>query len=322
MRPRLIFSALVFALTCGGAHAAEITLIAPGGIKAAFDQLIPDFERSTGHKVVATYGSGGGTKDRVVRGDPFDVPIVQPPFDNVLASGNVIASSETPLAGVAVGLAVRTGASKPDISTADALKRVLLAARAISYPDPATGAAAGVSLTATLQKLGIAAAMQPKTIMAQGGANAMARLAKGEVDIGLTFISEMLAEPGIELVGPLPREISPPTMLVGFVSSHAKPPEAAEALLRRTYGRALPQTAEVLFEDVSRRISGVREVGPALLVRCAEPYIAQMISHDKTLGKLCLLAGEDHLVVPQGSIAAFRRGLKRLGYLLSAGARG
>lgn len=232
MTRRVIFSALVFALTSGGAHAAEITLIAPGGIKAAFDQLIPDFEHSTGHKVAATYGSGGGTKDRVVRGDPFDVPIVQPPYENVLASGNVIASSETPLAGVAVGLAVRKGAPKPDISSADALRRVLLAARAISYPDPTTGAAAGVSLTATLQKLGIAEAMQPKTIMAQGGANAMARLAKGEVDIGLTFISEMSGEPGIALVGPLPREISPPTMLVAFVSSHAKTPEAAQALIR------------------------------------------------------------------------------------------
>jgi len=233
MTRRLIFSALVFALTSGGgAHAAEITLIAPGGIKTAFDQLIPDFERSTGHKVVATYGSGGGTKDRVVRGDPFDVPIVQPPYANLLASGNVIARSETPLAGVAVGLAVRAGATKPDISSADAVKRVLLAARAISYPDPARGAAAGVSFTATLQKLGIADAMQRKTIIAQGGANAMARLAKGEVDIGLTFISEMVSEPGIELVGALPREISPPAMLVAFVSSHAKEPAAALALVK------------------------------------------------------------------------------------------
>jgi len=232
MMRRLIFAALIFALTSGGACAAEITLIAPGGIKAAFDQLIPDFERSTGHKVVATYGSGGGTKDRVVKGDPFDVPIVQPPYANLLASGNVIASSETPLAGVAVGLAVRAGASKPDISSANAVKRVLLAARAISYPDPARGAAAGVSFTATLQKLGIADAMQTKIVLAQGGADAMARLAKGEVDIGLTFISEMLAEPGIELVGALPREISPPTMLVAFVSSHAKEPAGALALVK------------------------------------------------------------------------------------------
>jgi molybdate transport system substrate-binding protein len=228
-----LLSGIILVMTSGGAvRAAEITLIAPGGIRAPLEQLIPDFERRTGDKIIVTFGSGGGTKDRVARGDPFDVPVVQPPYANVLASGNVMAQSETPLASVAVGIAVRAGAPKPDISSVDAVKRVLLTARAISYPDPALGAAAGVSFTATLQKLGIAAALQPKTILAQGGANAMARLAKGEVDIGLTFISEIITEPGIELVGALPREISTPTAFVAFVSSHAKEPDAAQALVR------------------------------------------------------------------------------------------
>ena len=214
------------------AGAAEVTLIGPGGIRAAVDQMIPAFEKATGHKVKATFGSGGGTKERVIKGEPFDVPIVQLPLEPVVASGHVMAASETPLAFVAVGVAVRTGAPKPDISSADAVKRLLLGAKAIAYPNAATGAAAGVSFNETLQKLGIADAMKPKIKIAQGGRGAMELLAKGEVDIGLTFISEIITEPGVEVVGPLPRDISTPTALVGYVSAHTREPGAAQALLR------------------------------------------------------------------------------------------
>jgi hypothetical protein len=130
------------------------------------------FERKTGIKVKATFGSGAGTKQQVARGEPFDVPIVQPPYPDVLASGNVVASSATPLASVSVGLAVRKGAPKPDISTPEALSRTLLAAKSIAYPDPDGGAAAGVSFEETLKKLGIAQQIQPKIKRAQGGAAA------------------------------------------------------------------------------------------------------------------------------------------------------
>jgi len=213
------------------AHAqTEVTLIAPGGIRAAIEQLIPGFERKTGYKVKATFGSGLGTKRQVTNGEAFDVPIVQPPYPEVLASGNVVESTATPLASVAVGVAVKKGAPKPDISTPDAVKRMLLAAKSVSYPNPAGGAAAGVSFNETLKKLGIAEAMESKLKRAQGGAGAMAMAAKGEAEIGLTFMSEM-GDPGIDMVGPLPRAVSTPTSLVGFVSTHAKDPKAAKALL-------------------------------------------------------------------------------------------
>jgi molybdate transport system substrate-binding protein len=227
------------------AGAAEITLIAPGGIRAAIEQMIPAFERKTGHKVQATFGSGGGTKARVVKGDPFDVPVVQPPLPEVIASGHVDAASETPLANVAVGVAVRTGAPKPDISSADAVKRMLLGAKAIAYPNAASGAAAGVSFNETLTRLGIAEEMKPKIRIAQGGRGAMELLAKGEVDIGLTFISEIITEPGVEVVGPLPRDISARTELVAFVAAHAKDPAAAKALVAYLSG---PEAAKVYAE--------------------------------------------------------------------------
>src|SRR5215470_13660330 len=228
----VLIAAASLVSSVSAAGAAEITLIAPGGIRAAIEQMIPAFERKTGHKVQATFGSGGGTKARVVKGDPFDVPVVQPPLPEVIASGHVDTASETPLANVAVGVAVRAGAPKPDISTADAVKRMLLGAKAISYPNAANGAAAGVSFNETLARLGIAEEMKPKIRIAQGGRGAMELLAKGEVDIGLTFISEIITEPGVEVVGPLPRDISTPTVLVGYVSTYAKDPAAARALLR------------------------------------------------------------------------------------------
>ena len=208
----------------------EVTLIAPGGIRAAIEQLIPGFEKKTGYKVKATFGSGLGTKQQIARGEAFDVPVLQPPYPEVLASGNVVASSAKPLASVSVGIAVRQGAPKPDISSPDAAKRTLLAAKSVSYPSAAGGAAAGVSFDQTFAKLGIASDMEPKLKRAQGGAGAMTAVAKGEAEIGLTFVSEM-EEPGIDIVGPLPAAISPPTTLVGFISAHAKDPAASKALL-------------------------------------------------------------------------------------------
>ena len=233
MKHALVSTVVLFILSLApNLRADEVTLIAPGGIRAAIVKLIPEFERTTGHKVIATFGSGGGTHRQVVAGEPFDVPIVQPPYADVLRSGHVVVTSETPLATVAVGVAVRTGAPKPDISTPEAVKRMLLAATFIAYPDGSGGAAAGVSFNETLKTLGIADQMKPKIKIAQGGAGAMALLAKGEIDIGLTFISEIITEPGVDVVGPLPRAISTPTALVGFVSAHAKSPEAAAALVR------------------------------------------------------------------------------------------
>jgi molybdate transport system substrate-binding protein len=217
---------------------SEVTLIAPGGIRSAVEQLIPGFEQKTAYKVNATFVSGGESKQQVVRGDAFDVPIVQPPYPDVLASGNVVESSATPLASVAVGVAVKQGAPKPDISTPEAVKKMLLAAKSIVIPDAALGAAAGVSINAMLQRMGIDEQVEPKLKRvrgtgpngAGGGNVATAMVANGEAEIVMTFFSEMDV-PGVDKLGMLPREISPRTALVGFVSTHAKNPAAAKALL-------------------------------------------------------------------------------------------
>jgi molybdate transport system substrate-binding protein len=224
----LLPALLATVLLCG--QTKEVTLIAPGGIRAAVEQLIPAFETKTGYKVKATFGSGLGTKKQVAAGEAFDVPIVQPPYPEVLASHNVVESSAKTLASVSVAVAVKKGAAHPDISSPEAVKRTLLAAKSVAYPDPKGGAAAGVSFDAMLHQLGIAAQMEPRLKRAQGGAGAMAMAARGEVEIGVTFLSEM-NEPGIDIVGAFPKEIATPTTLVAFVSAHAKDPAGAKALV-------------------------------------------------------------------------------------------
>ena len=240
---RVLRSASAIAILLGVSFSAraqsEVTLVAPGGIRAAIEQMVPGFEQKTGYKIKSTFLSGGGTKQEVVRGGAYDVAIVQPPYPDVLASGNLVETSATPFASVAVGVAVKKGSPKPDISTPEAVKKLLLAAKSICSPDASTGAAAGVSINDMLKKLGIDEQIEPKLKRvkgkgpggAGGGDVAMAMVANGEVEIGMTFLSEM-NDPGIDRVGALPREISPRTTLVGFVSTHAKNPEAAKALLQ------------------------------------------------------------------------------------------
>jgi len=233
MKPARSLALLALTLCApAGTAAQDLTLIAPGGMRCPVDRLVPAFEQKTGLKVKATIGAGGATHQQVVKGDLFDVPIVQPPYADVLDSGHVVRSTETPLASVAIMVVVRKGAPKPDISTPDAVRRMLLAAKAISYPDGAggRGGAAGVSFDQTQVKLGIFDQMKPKVKRVQG-VSLMQLLVKGDIDVAITFASE-INDPGIEIVGQLPREISTPTELVGFVSAHTKAAGNARSLLR------------------------------------------------------------------------------------------
>jgi molybdate transport system substrate-binding protein len=242
MRRILLPFAVIALLLCVSGVAlaqTEVTLIAPGGIRAPIEKLIPAFEKKTGYKVNPTFGSGGGTKKQVISGDVFDVPIVQPPLAEVIASGNVVESTGTPLASVAVGVAVKKGAPKPDISSAAAVKKMLLSAKSIVCPDGTTGAAAGVTLNEMFKKLGIDDQIEPKLRRikgagpggAGGGTMVSTMVANGEAEIAMTFVSEM-TDPGIDIVGVLPNEVAPWTPLVGYISTHSKNPEAAKALLK------------------------------------------------------------------------------------------
>jgi molybdate transport system substrate-binding protein len=236
----LFWAALTISIIVGlpsrGAAQSEITVIGPGGVRAAVEKLIPGFEAKTGNKVKGTFGSGGGTHAQVVKGDVFDVVILQPPYQDAIASGNVMKDTETTLASVPVGVAVKKGAPRPDISNAAAVKKMLLAAKSVSYPDPSGGAAAGVSLERTLKQLGIYDEVKAKY---KPGQPTLA--AKGEVEVSLTFLSE-IDDSGVDIIGPLPKDISTPTGLVAFVHTKAKDPAAAKAFVQYLSG---PEAAAV-----------------------------------------------------------------------------
>jgi molybdate transport system substrate-binding protein len=219
-------------ITAGStARADEIKLQCAVALHPAVDALLPDFEKSSGHKVTVAYGTAGAVADRVQKGEPVDLIITSlPMIDRLQAQGKVGTGDRVIIAKVGVGAFVRKGATKPDISSADAFKRSMLAAKSIAYPDPAGGGASGIYVASLLERLGIAAEMKPKTRLSTLEA-LYASVASGDVEIGFNQVSEILAQPTVELVGPLPPAIQNYTQFApGIVtgSSHA---EAGGALI-------------------------------------------------------------------------------------------
>lgn len=215
-----------------GAQGREILVLAPGAIKPALDAVIPEFEKKTGNKVKVTYGSALKTAQLTAKGEAVDVPILEAPYQDVLASGTVVASTAIPIARVSLGMAIKrhAHAHKPDISTPAALKQTLLAARSIGAPNSTRGSAAGPMFDQVLEKLGITAQVGPKIKRGHPGDPAIKMIGTGEVEVGVGFISEML-DAHLLVVGKLPKEVAPPATFVGFLSLHAKNPGAAKALL-------------------------------------------------------------------------------------------
>jgi molybdate transport system substrate-binding protein len=208
-------------ITAGStARAAEIKLLSASALHPAIDALTPDFEKSSGHKVTVAYGTAGAVADRVQKGEAADIVISSVPMiDRLQAQGKVVAGDRVIIAKVGVGAFVRKSAAKPDISSADAFKRSMLAARSIAYPDPAGGGASGIS-----------AEMKPKTKLSTL-ATLYASVASGEVEIGFNQVSEILAQPTVELAGPLPSAIQNYTQFVSGIVTGSSQPDGARALV-------------------------------------------------------------------------------------------
>jgi molybdate transport system substrate-binding protein len=204
-----------------------------GTFTAALLELAPAFERTAGHQVVAaTTTMGVGEQSiarRLQRREPADVVIVD---DDALAQmitdGTVIAATRIPLARSGIGMAVRAGAMKPDISTLDALKRTLLAARSVAYSSSVSGR---YLTTELFQRLGIVEAMAGKSRRIEGE-RVGAVVARGDAEVGFQQTSELLPVPGIEYVGPLPPEVQRVSVFSAGVAVHARNRAAAETLIR------------------------------------------------------------------------------------------
>src|SRR3954452_4979568 len=222
-----------FGITAGStATAAEIKLLCAVALQPAMVALIPDFEKSSGHKVTIVYGTAGAVVDRVQKGEAADTVISSVPLiDQLQAQGKVVAGSRVNIAKVGVGVFVRKGTAKPDISSADAFKRSMLAAKSIAYPDPAGGGASGIYVASLLERLGIAVEMKSKTKLLPPSEVLYASVASGDVEIGFNQISEILAQPTVELAGPMPPAIQNHTRFAPGVVIGRGPADAAKALV-------------------------------------------------------------------------------------------
>jgi molybdate transport system substrate-binding protein len=223
----------LFGITAGTvARAAEIRLLCAVALHPAIDALIPDFEKSSGHKVTVAYGTAGAVADRVQKSEAADIVISSVPMiDQLQARGKVVAGDRVIIAKVGVGAFVRKGGAKPDISSADAFKRAMLAASSIAYPDPAGGGASGIYVASLLERLGIAGEMKPKTKLLPPTEVLYGSVANGEVEIGFNQISEILAQPTIELAGPLPSPIQNYTQFAPGIVTGSSQTDAARALV-------------------------------------------------------------------------------------------
>jgi len=187
-------------------------------------------EKRTGHKVTIDNDTAGGLSKRVAAGEYFDV-VVMPPLGLGPFLGNkVVESSAKALARAGIGVAIKQGAAKPDISSVDAFKKALLAARAIAYIDPASGGSSGIYLAKLFEKMGIAEQLKPKSVLVKGGLVAE-KVASGEAEIGLQQASELLSVPGAVLVGPIPLDVQNYTIYSGAVSTASRNRAAADELL-------------------------------------------------------------------------------------------
>ncbi len=216
--------AMIFAPAVAGA--AELTLLISNAVKTVMEDLAPRFEAATGHKLAITYGSTNPMKARIEKGEAFDLTILgDDAIHDLIKQGKLVAATRTVIARSGLGLAILKGAPKPDISTTDGFKRTLLDAKSIAYLDDGL---TGTYLKVLFQRLGIADNVKSK----HKGVRGAEAVAAGEVELGVTQISEILYQKGTQLAGPLPPEIQNYTNFSSAVSAGAKQPDAARALLK------------------------------------------------------------------------------------------
>ena len=232
MKIRTGVAAAILIAQSAGAAGAELTVLSAGGIRPPIEQLVPQFERASGHKVAIKFMGGPAVKQAIDGGAAFDVAISTANLiDELTKAGKLAAATRTDIARAGVGVAVRAGAPKPDIASVEAFKRALLNAKSVAYAKDGT---AGMHFHGVLQRLGISKQMEPKirpTVAADPANNATVLVARGEVEMSVAAIA-VLFRPGVDFVGPLPSELQSYIHFVAAVGSSAKEPNAAADFIK------------------------------------------------------------------------------------------
>jgi molybdate transport system substrate-binding protein len=227
-----ILTAVPLALSAGHAGAAEINVVGAGAIEEPFEHLSADFSRESGHKIHAIFGPVGGMMSKLKGGEKADVIVLSvAAMDELDKAGSLVAGSRAELGRATAGIGVRVGAPQPDISTPDALKKTLLAARTIAYTNPAAGGTAGIYMTGLLDRLGLTEEVKKKALLQSSGSAVADAVANGAAEIGISFTSELLPNKGVKVVGPMPQSIGLVVTYVAGVATASAQAEPARALI-------------------------------------------------------------------------------------------
>jgi molybdate transport system substrate-binding protein len=227
-----VLIALLFAsifMLAETAVADEIQVMSSNAFRQAYLELVPEFEKASGHKVVTNFVGSADIMKRMKAGESVDLVILAASsVDELIQLGKVVPGSRVDLAKSGVGAAVRAGTPKPDISSADALKRALLASKSIGYSSGPSGA----YLVSMFQRMGIADEMKPKIKQVPPGVPVGGLIARGEVELGFQQLSELLPVAGIDVIGPLPPDTQHITVFSAGIHVGAKEPAAAKTLVK------------------------------------------------------------------------------------------
>jgi molybdate transport system substrate-binding protein len=224
---RLVAVAMLIGLNM--THAAEVKVLAANPAKGPFLELVSAFEKASGHKVVTVWGGTEAIAKRISDGEVVDIVIIAAPnIDKLIAEGKLVAGGRADFAKSGVGIAVRSGLPKPDISSADAVKRAVLAAQSVAY---STGPS-GFYIADMFKKMGISDQIQGKVTQPASGVPVGELLARGEADLGFQQVSELLHVKGIDYLGPLPADIQNITVYSAGLHTAAPAPDAASALMK------------------------------------------------------------------------------------------
>jgi molybdate transport system substrate-binding protein len=223
-----------------GAGAADLKVVAPNAVKEAVAEIAATFEKTTGHRVVFTWGGSEAIAKRVTEGEVFDVVVTTAPgVDRLAADGRLVAGTRTDFSRSAVAAAVRAGLPRPDISTVDGLRKALLAADSIAI----SSGASGRYLEQLFQRIGVADQIKHKIKQPPSGAQIGDLLAKGDADLGFQQVTELVHAKGVDYLGPLPAELQGYTVWAAGLHASAPQPDAARAFMRAL---AAPEAAAAI----------------------------------------------------------------------------
>ena len=227
----LAFAASVLSSNAG--TAADIRVFSSGAPSQVAKTLAGTFSTESGHRVLFTVGTPGAIRQRLASGETPDVVVLpRPAVDALEKTGALQRGSRIDLARVGIGVVVREGAPLPDISTVDAVRRMLLAARSIVHTDPAGSGFAGKAVVRMIAQMGIADAIKPKVTIMQAIDGGVVLVAKGDAEVGMFNISEIMPVKGVKLVGPLPPEVQNYIVFTAAIHSGSPSPEPAQAFIR------------------------------------------------------------------------------------------